>query len=80
MAIPRIKPLRIGGSRPLRRQIYARRSALQDIFPSDVGDMFGGDLASWALAHPVPNIRDDRDAPLWWVRDNDGRRIDLGLK
>jgi hypothetical protein len=72
-AILRIRPLRIGGSRPLRWQIYARRFALQDIFLSDVGDMFGAILRPGLSPHPAPNVRDDRDAPLWWVRENDGR-------
>jgi hypothetical protein len=24
-------------------------------------------------SHPAPNVRDDRDTPLWRVRDNEGR-------
>jgi hypothetical protein len=31
-------------------------------------------------SHPAPNVRDDRETPLLWVRDGDGCRSDLGKK
>jgi hypothetical protein len=30
-------------------------------------------------SHPAPNVRDDREPPLLWVRDGDKEAIDLGL-
>jgi hypothetical protein len=30
--------------------------------------------------HPAPNVRDDRETPLLWVRDSDRCRSDLGEK
>jgi hypothetical protein len=31
-------------------------------------------------SHPAPNVRDDRDTPLLWVRDSDRCKSDLGEK
>ena len=31
-------------------------------------------------SHPAPNVRDDRETPLLWVRDSDGCRSDLAEK
>ncbi len=38
---------------------------------------FGADLRP---SHPAPNVRDDRETPLFWERDGDRCTSDLGLK